>query len=684
MKAKILYITIMFLGNIINAQINYYHYSKGDKDPLVFDKHSQLMSMFGNFDKPSLSSSTLPFRSTARKTEMSRSCPGISFCSKDSLFYKLWGLNNFRRPSVDINICDAWKITEGKDVKVAIFGAGIELTHKDLADNIFSESYDAVSQSSPSQVYYSNGTNVAGVIAAVKDNGTQVVGVAPKSTLISISSRIYDYLREASVRERARGINWAWQNGADIINNSWVYTQKGISNLEVLNEAIRNALSEGRGGKGTVIVFNSGNHSYDRLVYPANSNPDIITVGAIDSTGIRYEYSNYGDKLDVVAPGVDITTTTRNNSVIEITTTDMAAAYVSGVAALMLSINPYLTAQQVSDIIEKTAQKIRTDTYSYTNHSNRPNGTWNNEMGYGLVDAYAAVKMAQRENPLDLYIRDSHNDLGEEPNLTTTNFWHSPDIWLRRKPDGVQEHQRAKYDPNNELNYIYVRIINRGSVPSTINDQVAIYWRKKHYPAKWPGALTGLIIKNGVPMGGLIGVLNIPILKPGRKIILQFPWSVPNPDDYANIMDPNRFGFLARILSDGDPMANEKDGSVSMNMRNNNNIAYNGVSVNVSSRKKRKNVVALEGFETGKAIEKIIPNPVSNTAQLTYQLNGAKSAYLMIAGFYHGAKRMSTNYALDVNKTETTLDLTNYSNGYYQVALVCDGKIADMKTLIKE
>ena len=88
---------------------------------------------------------------------------------------------------------------------------------------------------------------------------------------------------------------------------------------------------------------------------------------------------------------------------------------------------------------------------------------------------------------------------------------------------------------------------------------------------------------------------------------------------------------------------------------------------------------------TSKAyLDEIIPNPTSNTARITYNLGGAKSAYLRVIGFYHGARKTSTNYDLDINSRETTLDLTNYSGGHYQVALVCEGKIVDVKTLIKK
>ena len=118
--------------------------------------------------------------------------------------------------------------------------------------------------------------------------------------------------------------------------------------------------------------------------------------------GHRASFSNYGSELDVVAPGVNIPTTdllgnsgyapTDYNLAFE--GTSAACPHVSAIASLILSINPNLTNSQVSDIIESTARKI--GGYSYNTNINRPNGTWNNEMGYGLVNAEAAVIAAQQ------------------------------------------------------------------------------------------------------------------------------------------------------------------------------------------------------------------------------------------------------------------------------------------------
>jgi len=223
----------------------------------------------------------------------------------------------------------------------------------------------------------------------------------------------------------ANGINWAVQNGAHIISNSWG-SDLLISSL--IDDAITNALTNGRGSLGCVVVFATGNDN-GAVQYPANSNPNILAVGAMSQCGQRKsptscdtEFrwgSNFGATLDIVAPGVLIPTTDRTgvngyNPNIPIHTwsggnllttdytnndyttwfngTSSACPHVAGVAALILSVNPSLTGPQVRDIIEQTAQKV--GGYNYTTTTGRPNGTWHNEMGYGLVNALCAVQNA--------------------------------------------------------------------------------------------------------------------------------------------------------------------------------------------------------------------------------------------------------------------------------------------------
>ena len=326
----------------------------------------------------------------------------------DPLYANQWGLNNTGQnggaAGIDINAEDAWDITTSNSgIIVAVLDHGFEMNHPDLTANTFGTGFDAQTGTAPSFVWGDHGTACAGIVGAVQNNALGVSGVAPNTSLMSISSNLGG---TATIQVMADGINWAVQNGADIISNSW----GGGTPSNIFDNAIDNALTNGRGGLGTIIVFSSGNNN-GAVSYPANSNPDIIAVGAMSPCGERknpgscdgenWWGSNFGNELDVIAPGVLIPTTDRQGALGYVNGdymntfngTSSACPHVAGVVALVLSVNSNLTVQEVNAIIEQSAQKV--GGYNYQNTAGRPNGTWNNQMGYGLVDAYAAVLLAQ-------------------------------------------------------------------------------------------------------------------------------------------------------------------------------------------------------------------------------------------------------------------------------------------------
>jgi subtilisin family serine protease len=343
-------------------------------------------------------------------------------CVDDTFFNDQWNLNNTGQyggdPGVDIDICDAWEMTMGvNNVVVAVLDQGIEMNHPDLL-NMSPLSFDTESGTSPSVVLGSHGTACAGIIGASADNNLGIAGVAPNCQLMSISNSMAG--TPNSRQRRGDGINWAWQNGADVISNSW---GSGVQ-YQIIDDAIDNALINGRNGLGCVVVFASGNDN-SSVNYPANSDSDIIAVGAMSMCGERKSPSscdgenwgsNYGSSLDLIAPGVLIPTTDRqgNNGynpyipihilnggtlitndydntdfTIWFNGTSSACPQVAGIAALMLSVNPSLTQDEIRDIIESTCTKI--GNYGYSTVTGRTNGTWDDEMGYGLVKACEAV-----------------------------------------------------------------------------------------------------------------------------------------------------------------------------------------------------------------------------------------------------------------------------------------------------
>lgn len=323
--------------------------------------------------------------------------------SNDHYFENQWGLKNTGQhcnanvSNVDICAENAWSLTTGSsNIRVAIFDQGIKMDHPDLINNIFGTGYDAEENTTPSFLRDFHGTPCAGIVGAQQNNTIGISGVTPNSKLISISINLN---WGNTPQQLANGFNWSWQNGADIISNSW----GGYTPSSIIDDAIINTLSQGRNGKGTVVVFASGNENNTAIRYPGNSNPDILVVGAISPKGERKSYSScdneswgscYGTELDIVAPGVFIPTTTYTGGYTQtFNGTSSACPHVAGVAALVLSVNPNLTALQVRDIIESSAQKV--GDYNYQTKAGRPNGTWHEEVGYGLIDAFAAVQAAQ-------------------------------------------------------------------------------------------------------------------------------------------------------------------------------------------------------------------------------------------------------------------------------------------------
>jgi subtilisin family serine protease len=325
--------------------------------------------------------------------------------TNDPYYQYQWGLNNTGQDDgtsgIDIKAEEAWSITTGSsNVKVAVFDHGFEMDHPDLQNNVYGTGYDATTATSPAWVRGNHGTACAGIIGAQQNNSIGISGVAPSTNLMSISINLF---YSDTPQQLANGFSWAWQNGADVISNSW----GGYTPSSIIEDAIQNALTYGRNGKGMVVVFAAGNEDDTIVRYPGRSIPEIIVAGAASPCGERknpgscdgesWWGSCYGSALDVVAPGVLIPTTDRQGTsgyesgdyTLTFNGTSSACPHVAGLAALILSRDTTLTGAQVRNIIESTAQKV--GSYTYQTTSGRLNGSWNDEMGYGLIDAYAAV-----------------------------------------------------------------------------------------------------------------------------------------------------------------------------------------------------------------------------------------------------------------------------------------------------
>ncbi|MCB9212500.1 MAG: T9SS type A sorting domain-containing protein [Alteromonas sp.] len=178
----------------------------------------------------------------------------------------------------------------------------------------------------------------------------------------------------------------------------------------------------------------------------------------------------------------------------------------------------------------------------------------------------------------DLYSKDRPFDTGVEPNPDTGPMWISEDIWVRQNMDGgtTPENPEYKlYSPNG----VYVKVRNRGGNTSTCA-VLKVYFSKASTGLQWPTHFNNYyqnVGVNSVLHGDIIGTATLPPIPAGGSITVEIPWYPPNPADYTN--DVHHFCLVSRILSPNDPMFNEVAGSVSPNVRNNNNIAWKNVSV---------------------------------------------------------------------------------------------------------
>jgi subtilisin family serine protease len=302
----------------------------------------------------------------------------------DPNFGELWGLNNTGQaggtPDADIDAPEAWDISTGSDaVVVGVIDTGVDYTHPDLANNIWTNpgeiagdgldndgngyvddvhGYDFVYEDSDPMDVYGHGTHVAGTIAAEGNNNIGVVGVnwnAQIMPLKFLNDDGYGYTFDAiQAVEYATLMKQNYGVNINLTNNSW----GGGGYEQSLYDAIAAA-----GNAGQLFIAAAGNYSNNNDLYPfypASYNLDnIISVAATDRYDQLAYFSNYGaTTVDLGAPGVDVLSTIPGGGYATYSGTSMASPHVSGVAALLWSLDSGLSAQEVKDLILQTAEPI--------------------------------------------------------------------------------------------------------------------------------------------------------------------------------------------------------------------------------------------------------------------------------------------------------------------------------------
>ncbi|WP_196772835.1 S8 family serine peptidase [Pseudodesulfovibrio alkaliphilus] len=334
------------------------------------------------------------------------SAQGPDLSPFDPLVFKQWYIKNLSG-GVDLNVVKAWEDYTGKGVRVAVCDDGVDYNHPDLAPNYLVDlgwhQTNNNSDAFPDEGQ-NHGTAVAGFIAAAR-NGYGIQGVAYDAKIAGFVEGEGDNVLAPLL---------ARQTGFDISQNSW--TLSPFANETAVTDAVKTLADEGRDGLGTVVVFAGSNERAQEIMstyYNTNNSPYAFSVGAVDSTGKYAWFSCAGPNLLVTAPGQDVLTTDRTppagddpNAYFHAGSgTSYSSPMVSGVVALMLEANPGLGYRDVQTILAATA--VRTP--GMVSAEGKPwdwqiNGAtnWNgggmhasHDYGFGLVDATAAVRLAE-------------------------------------------------------------------------------------------------------------------------------------------------------------------------------------------------------------------------------------------------------------------------------------------------
>ncbi len=355
--------------------------------------------------------------------------------TSDTFFGSQWGLENDGRnggvANVDVDATAAWQVTRGApDVVVAVIDTGIQIDHPDLQANIWTNAAEANGVAgvdddhngyvddvhgwdflnNDATIYDGDGTehhgtHVAGIIAAVADNGRGVAGLAPNVKIMPLKfmGPTGSGGTGGSTENAVKALDYAKRMGATVVNASF--------GVDVNSTALRQAIADA----GLVVAAASGNAGQNvdgagTKLYPAAYTlTNIVSVTAVDRAGTLPSFSNYGaTSVDVGAPGVDIGSTFPDATYPYQTMsgTSMAAPFVAATAALVATADRTLSASSIASIITSTAVPLPALAGTTTTG--------------GMVNAEAAVVVAARVPP------EPRNVTGSRGDGTVTVSWQPP------------------------------------------------------------------------------------------------------------------------------------------------------------------------------------------------------------------------------------------------------------------
>jgi subtilisin family serine protease len=414
--------------------------------------------------------------------------------------------------------------TGSEEIVIAVLDSGVDRLHVDLFNKLVPgrDTYAVPPDDDPSPgAHWENahGTACAGLAGAETNNGIGIAGVGWNCKIMPIRVFSKEFGRWWYIPERLiDGIEWATNNGADVLSCSW----PELEDNDAIHDAIIYAKDNGRDGKGCVLVFAAHNFNR-RLTYPS-AYPEVVAVGATDDDDVRWNIgfedgSNFGPELDVVAPsgwgmgqGVIMWTTdirgsagynnqnpfadpdwgdAEGNYFKWFGGTSAATPEVAGLAALILSVNSELTSDDVQYIIESTAD-------------DKGDPGRDNEYGWGRINVYEALypggqfrikddisqTVARFDNLGNLFLKgtlqQNSNHLPDEYNDEFRfQDWGGNDVMIINTTDGNmyidgQKHEKQNVlTPGDEDDFI---VKNRnGDIVAYVDDSGNLYLKGKLY-----------------------------------------------------------------------------------------------------------------------------------------------------------------------------------------------------------
>ncbi len=446
-----------------------------------------------------------------------------------------------------VNLEEAWDVTQGAGVVVALIDTGIDYTHVDLyfdendngqldpgeqynvwvnpgedlngngvidteevngldddengfADDFYGWDFGE-SESDPMDVY-GHGTYCAGIIAAVGNNEIGMIGVAPQAKAMAV--KCFDDSGTASADQLAAGMAYAADSGARVLSNSWT-----IARNDTTADAITYAQSQ-----GCVVVAAAGNYAVNAAFYLPAGAPGVLTVGAVDSDLAYGASSDYGSTVDVCAPGVDILSLRAagtdiyddgehfvppddpNAEYYRGDGTSASCAFTAGVSALLLAADPALSATQVRRIVTESTSPVSSPDYY---------------IGTGLIDATAALALVGTVSGVEAGFTQPENDLEVTTTQVPLEIWGSaegasyvleygegyhPDEWSTISTGGyVSDGLLGTLAFTYESGPLHIRLtVDDGTL--TAVERTVLYAEPALHPG-WPVYLGGQVINFG-------------------------------------------------------------------------------------------------------------------------------------------------------------------------------------------